>query len=40
MAVHDLDMARFLMDSEPVEILPGGSCQIDPAIRAFSGAEA
>ena len=28
MAVHDLDMARFLMDSEPVEILALGSCQV------------
>jgi len=40
MAVHDLDMARFLMDSEPVEILASGSCQIDPAIMSLEGAEA
>lgn len=40
MAVHDLDMARFLMDSEPVEILATGSCQIDPAIKVLPGPEA
>jgi len=40
MAVHDLDMARFLMDSEPVEVLATGSCQIDKAIEVLPGAEA
>jgi len=40
MAVHDLDMARFLMDSEPVEILASGSCQIDKAIESLPGPEA
>eukprot|EP00322_Chrysochromulina_rotalis_P010399 CAMPEP_0115858514 /NCGR_PEP_ID=MMETSP0287-20121206/16138_1 /TAXON_ID=412157 /ORGANISM="Chrysochromulina rotalis, Strain UIO044" /LENGTH=441 /DNA_ID=CAMNT_0003312783 /DNA_START=26 /DNA_END=1351 /DNA_ORIENTATION=+ len=40
MAVHDLDMARFLMDSEPVEILALGSCQIDKAIETLPGPEA
>ena len=40
MAVHDLDMARFLMESEPVEVLARGSCQIDPAIEALPGPEA
>jgi inositol 2-dehydrogenase len=40
MAVHDLDMARFLMDSEPVAILALGSCQIDPAIKELDGPEA
>ena len=40
MAVHDLDMARFLMASEPVEILASGSCQIDKAIQSLPGAEA
>ena len=40
MAVHDLDMARFLMDSEPVEILASGSCQIDEAIAVLPGPEA
>jgi predicted dehydrogenase len=33
MAVHDLDMARFLVGSEPVEILAMGSCKIDTAIE-------
>jgi hypothetical protein len=33
-------MARFLMDSEPVEILALGSCQIDPAIKDLEGPEA
>jgi len=40
MAVHDLDMARFLMESEPVEILATGSCQIDQAIAVLPDAEA
>ncbi len=40
MAVHDLDMARFLMASEPVEILAVGSCQIDKAIEVLEGPEA
>lgn len=40
MAVHDLDMARFLMGSEPTRILASGSCQIDHAIDELDGAEA
>jgi predicted dehydrogenase len=40
MAVHDLDMARYLMDSEPVAIMALGSCQIDPAIKTLEGPEA
>ncbi|KAL1508297.1 hypothetical protein AB1Y20_004409 [Prymnesium parvum] len=40
MAVHDLDMARFLMDSEPVSILASGSCQIDKSIESLPGPEA
>jgi len=40
MAVHDLDMARFLMDSEPVEILASGSCNIDKSIEVLPGPEA
>jgi len=40
MAVHDLDMARFLMDSEPTAILALGSCQIDEAIKVLPGPEA
>jgi len=40
MAIHDLDMARFLMDSEPVEILASGSCNIDKRIESLPGPEA
>jgi len=40
MAVHDLDMARFLMDSEPTEILASGTCQIDKSIEVLPGPEA
>jgi len=40
MAVHDLDMARYLMGSEPVEILAQGSCNIDKSIEVLPGAEA
>jgi len=40
MAVHDLDMARFLMGSEPVRMLAVGSCQIDKAIEVLPGPEA
>merc|ERR1719159_1201438 len=40
MAVHDLDMARFLMDSEPAEILASGSCNIDKSIETLPGPEA
>jgi myo-inositol 2-dehydrogenase/D-chiro-inositol 1-dehydrogenase len=40
MAVHDLDMARFLMGSEPVKVLATGSCQIDKAIEDLEGPEA
>jgi len=40
MAVHDLDMARFLMGEEPVEILASGSCHIDKKILALPGPEA
>jgi myo-inositol 2-dehydrogenase/D-chiro-inositol 1-dehydrogenase len=40
MAVHDLDMSRFLMGSEPQRILAVGSCQIDKAIEVLEGPEA
>ncbi len=40
MAVHDLDMARFLMGAEPEAILASGSCMIDPAIKVLPGPEA
>ncbi|MCR9088459.1 MAG: inositol 2-dehydrogenase [Rhodobacteraceae bacterium] len=32
MTIHDLDMARFLLDEEPVEIFATGACLVDPAI--------
>lgn len=32
MMVHDLDMARFLLGEEPVEIFAVGSCLVDPEI--------
>ena len=32
MAIHDLDMARWLLGEEPVEVYATGSCLVDPAI--------
>lgn len=32
MAIHDFDMARFLLGEEPVEVFAWGSCLVDPAI--------
>lgn len=40
MAVHDLDMSRFLMGTEPESILAYGSCHIDGRIGSLPGAEA
>ena len=40
MAVHDLDMSRYLVGSEPVEILASGSCHIDKKIQTLEGPEA
>jgi myo-inositol 2-dehydrogenase/D-chiro-inositol 1-dehydrogenase len=34
MAIHDFDMARWLLDEEPVEVFASASCLIDPAIAA------
>lgn len=34
MMIHDLDMARFLMGEEPIEIFAAGSCLVDPDIGA------
>ena len=34
MMIHDLDLARFLLDEEPVEVFATGSCLVDPAIGA------
>ncbi|MEO1733693.1 MAG: inositol 2-dehydrogenase [Pseudomonadota bacterium] len=32
MMIHDLDMARFLLGEEPIEIFAVGACHVDPAI--------
>jgi myo-inositol 2-dehydrogenase/D-chiro-inositol 1-dehydrogenase len=34
MMIHDLDMARFLLGEDPVEVQAMGSCLVDPAIGA------
>ncbi|NNE76380.1 MAG: inositol 2-dehydrogenase [Pricia sp.] len=34
MAIHDFDMARFIMGSEVTEVFATGDCLIDPAIAA------
>jgi len=40
MAVHDLDMTRFLVGEDPIEIMATGSCHIDKSIEGLEGAEA
>jgi len=40
MAVHDLDMTRFLADADPIDILAVGSCHIDKSIEVLEGSEA
>jgi myo-inositol 2-dehydrogenase/D-chiro-inositol 1-dehydrogenase len=32
MAIHDFDMARWLLGEEPVEVYAAGSCLVDPEI--------
>ena len=32
MMIHDFDMARWLLDEEPIELFATASCQVDPAI--------
>lgn len=32
MAIHDFDMARFLLGEEPVEVFASAACLVDPAI--------
>lgn len=39
MAVHDLDMSRFLAGDDPVDILAIGSCHIDKSIESLEGSE-
>ena len=34
MMIHDLDMARFLLGEEPVELFAAGACLVEPAIGA------
>ena len=34
MMIHDFDMARWLLGTEPVEVYASGSCLIDPGIGA------
>jgi myo-inositol 2-dehydrogenase / D-chiro-inositol 1-dehydrogenase len=34
MMIHDLDMARFILDEEPISVSAAASCLIDPAIGA------
>jgi myo-inositol 2-dehydrogenase / D-chiro-inositol 1-dehydrogenase len=34
MMIHDLDMARWLLAEEPVEVFAAASCLVDPAIGA------
>lgn len=39
MAIHDLDMSRFLMGEEPQEIFATGSCHIDKSIEVLPAPE-
>merc|ERR1719424_486633 len=39
MAVHDLDMTRFLAGADPIDILAIGSTHIDMDIKDFDGSE-
>lgn len=39
MAVHDLDMSRFLAGTDPIDILAIGSCHIDKRIAELPGSE-
>jgi myo-inositol 2-dehydrogenase/D-chiro-inositol 1-dehydrogenase len=34
MTIHDIDMARFLLGEDPVEVFATGSCLVEPAIGA------
>ncbi len=39
MMIHDLDMARFLLGEEPVEIFATASCLVDPLIGALGDVD-
>jgi myo-inositol 2-dehydrogenase/D-chiro-inositol 1-dehydrogenase len=34
MAIHDFDMARWLLNEEPTQVFASASCLVDPAIAA------
>ena len=37
MTIHDFDMARFMLDDEPIEVFATGSALVDPTIGADFG---
>src|SRR4051812_6834004 len=37
MTIHDLDMARWLLGEEPVEVFAWGACLVDPAVEKQAG---
>jgi len=39
MAIHDFDMARYLFDSEIVEVYSTGSCLINPNFKKFNDVD-
>lgn len=39
MMIHDLDMARWLLGDEPVEVYAAGSALVDPAIQEFGDVD-
>jgi len=39
MAIHDFDLARWLMSEEPVEIMAAGRCRIDPSVAALGDVD-
>ena len=39
MAIHDFDMARWLLGEEPVEVFAAGSCLVDPEIGALGDVD-
>eukprot|EP00523_Entomoneis_sp_CCMP467_P003304 CAMPEP_0168748360 /NCGR_PEP_ID=MMETSP0724-20121128/16135_1 /TAXON_ID=265536 /ORGANISM="Amphiprora sp., Strain CCMP467" /LENGTH=445 /DNA_ID=CAMNT_0008796185 /DNA_START=38 /DNA_END=1375 /DNA_ORIENTATION=+ len=39
MAVHDLDMSRFLAGTDPIDILAVGSLHFDKSIASYEGSE-
>ena len=39
MAIHDFDMARFLLPDEPVEVVAMASCLVDPGIGALGDSD-